>query len=88
MVELSVQFNVMALAPTLEKVNAEGAEGTGGVNPNVLPDTGLALILFVSTDELTLVPALFTERKLPDPVVEEVIPVDAEGSEVLPLSGL
>jgi hypothetical protein len=47
-------------------------------------------MVFVSVIELTvgLVPDPFNERKFPDPVPVAVIPIDAEGEERVPDSGL
>jgi hypothetical protein len=68
----------MAVLPTAENVKLPGAVGMGGVKPYVLPVVRL-VVMFASVVELTLVPALFTDKKFPDPVAIAVIPIDADG---------
>jgi hypothetical protein len=77
----------MDVVPTLENVKLPGAVGTGGVNAYVFPDTGLVVTL-ASVVELTLVPALLTDKKLPDPVAIAEMPTDAVGVTNVPVSGL
>src|SRR6187399_534365 len=84
--ELSVQPRVIAALVIPEKVRLDGTTGMGGVKPYFFPETGFVVTL-ASVVELTLVPALFTERKLPDPVVVAAIPIEAEGILVPRLSG-